>query len=334
MVKRLLIPTVMQRWSQPILVLSVIMATLGLGSTLARAIPLPESCQDIKTADPTASDGDYNIYPNNNTEGFAVYCTGMSTATPKEYLNLVHTGGPVPSFENTLPPSNSFNYSMLEANGSQFHVVTFWSKVRLDPVTLQIDITDTTFATIVSGSGSKMLYAAAEACNAFWIFGGTTSYANVNLVGTPFTVTPTQVWTYDVSSSFVHRSANNQVVDLGTAGQCGGIQPADNHTLQLIYIGPNLDFPLLVGPQGPKGDQGDTGATGPQGPQGLKGDTGATGPQGSQGPLGPQGLQGPQGTSDLPAGTTIMLNRGTVPPAGWTFLWQLMLTSDPPKPTK
>lgn len=47
-----------------------------------------------------------------------------------------------------------------------------------------------------------------------------------------------------------------------------------------------------VGPQGPKGDTGDTG------PQGPKGDTGAPGPKGdkgAQGAQGPQGIPGPQG---------------------------------------
>lgn len=45
----------------------------------------------------------------------------------------------------------------------------------------------------------------------------------------------------------------------------------------------------MTGPQGPKGDKGDTGA---QGPQGLQGPTGSQGPQGIQGPQGPQGSPG------------------------------------------
>lgn len=56
----------------------------------------------------------------------------------------------------------------------------------------------------------------------------------------------------------------------------------------------------------PKGDKGDTGATGPQGPkgdmgatgpQGPKGDMGAQGPQGVQGETGPQGLKGETGAT-------------------------------------
>ena len=50
-----------------------------------------------------------------------------------------------------------------------------------------------------------------------------------------------------------------------------------------------------TGPQGPKGEQGEKGNTGATGPQGPKGDTGATGPQGPTGPKGPQGATGPTG---------------------------------------
>ena len=46
------------------------------------------------------------------------------------------------------------------------------------------------------------------------------------------------------------------------------------------------------GPQGPKGDKGDTGA---QGPKGDKGDTGPAGPQGVTGQTGPRGETGPAG---------------------------------------
>lgn len=63
-------------------------------------------------------------------------------------------------------------------------------------------------------------------------------------------------------------------------------------------------FAGMAGPQGPKGDAGETGPQGPKGdtgeagPQGPKGDTGETGPQGPKGDpgeTGPQGPAGPQG---------------------------------------
>ena len=52
-----------------------------------------------------------------------------------------------------------------------------------------------------------------------------------------------------------------------------------------------------VGPQGPQGEKGDTGETGPQGPQGEKGDTGETGPQGPQGEKGDKGDTGAKGAT-------------------------------------
>jgi hypothetical protein len=61
-----------------------------------------------------------------------------------------------------------------------------------------------------------------------------------------------------------------------------------------------------VGPQGPIGLTGATGATGPQGPTGLTGATGATGPQGPTGLTGATGATGSQGPTGLtgPAGAT------------------------------
>ena len=52
-----------------------------------------------------------------------------------------------------------------------------------------------------------------------------------------------------------------------------------------------------VGPTGPAGPQGETGATGPQGPQGETGATGPAGPQGETGATGPQGPQGETGAT-------------------------------------
>ncbi|MFN5886612.1 MAG: hypothetical protein ACK438_01450 [Flavobacteriales bacterium] len=66
----------------------------------------------------------------------------------------------------------------------------------------------------------------------------------------------------------------------------------------------------MIGPTGPVGAQGLTGASGPAGAQGPHGLTGATGPAGAQGPqgltgaTGPAGAQGPQGLTGAtgPAG--------------------------------
>ena len=83
-------------------------------------------------------------------------------------------------------------------------------------------------------------------------------------------------------------------------------------------IGPKGD----TGAQGPKGDIGETGPkgdTGEQGPQGIQGEQGEQGPQGIQGEKGepgPKGDTGPQGPQGEPgpagAGTTVSVsNTGT-----------------------
>ena len=67
-----------------------------------------------------------------------------------------------------------------------------------------------------------------------------------------------------------------------------------------------------IGPTGPTGPQGITGATGPQGQPGQSGATGPTGPAGTTGTTGPTGSTGPAGPTG-PTGST-----GTVGPTGPT----------------
>lgn len=55
-----------------------------------------------------------------------------------------------------------------------------------------------------------------------------------------------------------------------------------------------------IGPAGPQGEKGDTGAAGPAGPKGEQGDPGPTGPMGPPGLPGPQGLPGPMGPAGAP----------------------------------
>lgn len=74
---------------------------------------------------------------------------------------------------------------------------------------------------------------------------------------------------------------------------------ADTQTLQLVQGDNELNLTLIptvtVGPPGPQGPVGFSGAPGPAGSQGPKGATGATGPAGPLGPSGPQGSAGPSG---------------------------------------
>lgn len=67
------------------------------------------------------------------------------------------------------------------------------------------------------------------------------------------------------------------------------------------------------GPQGEKGEKGDTGAQGHQGEKGDKGDTGAQGPQGEKGDKGETGPQGPAGTDASVTKTNVVNALGYTP---------------------
>ena len=110
------------------------------------------------------------------------------------------------------------------------------------------------------------------------------------------------------------------------SAKSGGFEATDTLTVSVqvtaAYQGP-------IGLTGPQGEQGPAGATGPQGPigligpqgpQGIQGAQGPKGDQGNQGVQGPQGGQGPIGSSDLPAGTMIMVPQGAAAPAGWIYI--------------
>src|SRR6201995_27322 len=89
----------------------------------------PARCADIAAANPSAIDGNYTIYPSGET--LPVYCADMSSA-PEEYLTLQNT--------------NNANYST-DVDSSDSEVRTDYTKVRLDPASLQVDITDSRFST-------------------------------------------------------------------------------------------------------------------------------------------------------------------------------------------
>lgn len=69
---------------------------------------------------------------------------------------------------------------------------------------------------------------------------------------------------------------------------------SNGHLIAEDYNMAKIDLGQVVGPQGPAGAKGDTGA---RGPQGLKGDTGPQGPKGATGPVGDTGPQGPKGAT-------------------------------------
>ena len=194
----------------------------------------PVSCEQIKSADPQAVDGPFMLFVEGDpAKAWNAFCS-MSPA-PATYLPLVNT-------------SNA-NYSQYTAGGARpgTNVVTKYQRVRIDPVSLEVDPNDITFASSTGmisdgmggGIGTAIGYGAACDCIAAF---SQTGVANVDLGGTPFAVAPSafQVSGFRAAGNAVY-SADSKVVKLTGGGYCGCYIPNVNASslarLQLLFVG-------------------------------------------------------------------------------------------------
>lgn len=187
-------------------------------ATSANASPnnIFSSCQAIRQANPSAPDGNYVLF--NNGHVFTVYCHAMQTA-PAEYINLAKTG-------------RRANFSQYTAGGASpgTDVRTTFTKLRVNPATLTVDIGDLTFATSTGSlrhSGSQtvtsMPYGVAMSCVAPLRADGR---AKIDLRGTPYRVDNTFATGGFEPAGTARIRARNQVVDLTGGGFCGWMMPA------------------------------------------------------------------------------------------------------------
>lgn len=196
--------------------------------------PPPTTCRDILTQNPSANDGEYTVYVNQQpNKPFTVYCYNMQT-DPTEYLSLAYTG-------------SNYNFSRYAAGGARLgeDVVSVFTKVRIDPFTLKVETTDLTFANttgFVSWDGGQITswrYANAGSCVAQHDRSGT---ANINLRGTPFAIDDSVSFNLigSVPNGSTTFTYNRQVVDLTGGGHCGensvSVEPPKKEFLQLKYL--------------------------------------------------------------------------------------------------
>ncbi len=178
---------------------------------------LPESCAEVRVGTPGAMDGEYTVHAGGDVaRPWQVWCVDMDGA-PADYLTLP-MAGEERNFSEYVPGSEP---------GTA--VRTTYSRVRIDPYGLRVDVSDQTFS---SSSGqlmhgdtvvASMPYATAMDCVDA---GSTTGRGNLDLRGTPFTVPPAQfrVHGHEAAGSATP-SANEQVIDLLGGGLCGYIVP-------------------------------------------------------------------------------------------------------------
>lgn len=201
----------------------------GCSSKCTREIPparpLPQTCADAAAAVSTPpDDNEYTLYfGRDSNKPWKAYCHDMASGASKEYLSLIGTEA---------------NFSQYTAGfgTSGTNVRTSYAKVRIDPFTLLVDTQDGTFATstgsLTQGSVvvTSVRYAYAASCDA-----QPSGVANVNLQGTPFTISRDAFTFIGFDPvGIVMFSANDQIADLTGGGFCG-IHATPSGELELIY---------------------------------------------------------------------------------------------------
>jgi hypothetical protein len=194
----------------------------------ASACAYPTSCADLLAQAGPGPDGEYVIQPAGRA-AFAVYCAGLGAATPAEYLTLVNTLG------NGATASNVSAYYCPNCADA---AATYFEKVRIDPATLVIDVSDRTFSTVVTDDpscwsknggacidGWKNRFAEAGNCSKTVL----ATPGNIDLRGTPFSIDPSVDMVWDGWLAHGHRafSADRKLVSFDGGGNCGATHPSN-----------------------------------------------------------------------------------------------------------
>lgn len=209
-------------------VLAALFAVLAGSATAADSNPLSTprfalgfaSCHDIRAAFGFAPDGEYPLVAGNTL--LTVFCYDMA-GTPREYIDLARTG-------------SDANFAQYTAGGASpgTNVRTSFTKLRIDPATLTVDIGDLTFATSTGrlqhssatrGPSSPfvtaMPYGTAMSCTS-----SASGLGDINLQGTPFAVDDTFLTGGFAASGSAAVSPDKKTVALHGGGYCGWINPA------------------------------------------------------------------------------------------------------------
>lgn len=185
----------------------VVVAAPQASAQQALTIP-PADCAGVRALLPIAGDGNYLL--NTGTHLVPVYCHDMA-GTPREYVTL-----------------RAANFSQYTAGGAApgTNVRTTFTRLRLDPDTLTVDINDLTFATSTGSLTqdvvvTSMPYGVAMSCDST-----PSGIGRMDLNGTAFTLAGSfQVGGF-IPSGTATVSPDNRSADLAAGGYCGWITPA------------------------------------------------------------------------------------------------------------
>ncbi|HEY0138291.1 MAG TPA: GON domain-containing protein [Nannocystis sp.] len=189
----------------------------------------PVSCADIALEDPSAVDGSYTLHVGlDPARPWTAYCHDMA-GDPASYLSLVAVG-------------EGSNFSQYASTPT---VHTEFSRVRIDPATLAVDIDDLTFSTSTGATYhdgevvTQMPYGVAESCSEL------NGAANIDLTGTPFRIATPFCTGGNVATGGAILSADGQVADITGSGSCGWTSPSCTYAPHELNNGPVLELAYI-----------------------------------------------------------------------------------------
>ena len=193
-----------------------------------------KSCHDLLVHKGPLADGDYTIDPDGTgpIKPFSVFCYGMNTPSPVEYLELQHSA---------LTGEVNSNDIVIGGGGAcPCPTIIFqFTRVRINIATLTIIPSDHTFAFARDTSPASCWSGLGGACHGFYIGeqygsavdcaggGSTSGGANVDLRGTGFTIDPSVAWVvngFNPGGSSAFNTARD-VLNASGGGFCGGNTP-------------------------------------------------------------------------------------------------------------
>jgi hypothetical protein len=184
---------------------------------VSERVAWPNSCAEKAKGNPNLSDGEYKLYLGSDEQHqWSAYCVDLQSDSPKEYVTL----------------HSDQTYSRYAAGGKSpgADVVTTFDKIRVDPITLKVDLADLTFAT---SEGSVMHMGTTEITSmglgiAMSCDINARAFAQIDLRDTPFGIVDRfkLIQTGDGHSGMWE---SGQVIELGASPDfldCGWIVPS------------------------------------------------------------------------------------------------------------
>ncbi|XP_078695714.1 A disintegrin and metalloproteinase with thrombospondin motifs 9-like [Branchiostoma floridae x Branchiostoma belcheri] len=205
-----------------------------------------DSCSDVKSLLPRASDGEYTFrpFPTNKDVSLRIFCYNMASGNPKEFLSL--PSGPNENFAHVYP------YRLLTAeqcNGLttrdyDYAGTTKFSKLRIkfDKSRIEVIRDDYTFARTTDGRDIKFghagdCYSALQGC--------AKGKFKVNLTGTKLKLANVEWklnehWPQNLQISHMTKSDDGKIASARCGGYCATCDPVGGK----IYLIHDCHFPF------------------------------------------------------------------------------------------